>query len=835
MPKLTIDGRAIEVEEGVTVIEAAERLGIMIPRFCWHEALGAAGACRMCAVMFEDGPVKGLQMSCMVAAADGMAVSTDHPEAQAFRAQVAEWLMMHHPHDCPICDEGGQCHLQDATISSGHSLRRYKGPKRTYPDQDLGPLLTHEMNRCIHCYRCARFYQDYAGYRDLGVMKNANKVFFGRYESGRLESPFAGNLADVCPTGVYTDKPSRHKGRRWDMLRGQSVCAHCSLGCNLTPNVRYREVIRLEGRKNAAVNGHFLCDRGRHGFGYANLPERPRRARMRGADASMAEALTVAVAGLQAVSGKHGAKAVGLLASPRASLETLAAMKLLGRETGWRAPEFFQSGRDKRAALAAARGLSTEIAVSMAGLAKADVILVLGADPINEAPMLALALRQAARQGALVAILDPRPVVLPLEFTHLPASRSDLEASLAALVKTALSGQTQADPAMAEFLAGLPEAVPADLDAEVFSGVAQRLGAAVRPVIVSGCGIVSETAPGVAAACARLLAATRGQAGFFPLVPGPNGVGAALALMDEAEASDFEGLLAGMERGEVRALLAVEADLSVFPDRTRLVAALEKLQSLVVCDCVPSALAERAHIFLPSRSVFETDGHFVNNEGRLQRSAMIFDGGEPLSQTGHGSHPPRTFTNAVPGNDPEPAWKIALSVLSLARPEAVRTLEGAEKAPCPADALCCEAPKAPELMDGDGVPLALRAPFTSVAPTEGVRVDGAFELLLADATFGTEELSAYAPITQELAGPLELFLPAATAAALDLADGDAVLFPLGSGQVRAILRARENMAPQTAVLPRRPEVMALSPGALILAFDPGALTKAAPKDGEGKP
>jgi len=832
MPKLTIDGRAIEVEEGVTVIEAAERLGIMIPRFCWHEALGAAGACRMCAVMFEDGPVKGLQMSCMVPAADGMAVSTDHPEAQAFRAHVAEWLMLNHPHDCPICDEGGRCHLQDATISSGHSLRQYKGPKRTYPDQDLGPLLTHEMNRCIHCYRCVRFYQEYAGYRDLGVMKNANKVFYGRYESGRLESPFAGNLADICPTGVYTDRPSRHKGRRWDMLRGESVCQHCSLGCNLTPNVRYREIIRLEARPNKTVNGHFICDRGRYGFGYANLAERPRRARINGAESAMPEALKEAAHQLQAVAEKHGGKAVGLLASPRASLETLAAMKLLARETGWRAPEFFASGRERRAALAAAKGLSAETAVSMAGMADADVILVLGADPVGEAPMLALALRQAARQGALVAVVDPRPIFLPMEFTHLPVARTDMEAALAALVKTALAGQTPADPAMAAFMAGLPETLPTGLDAGHFSKTVERLGKAAFPVIVSGCGVVSETAPGFAAACARLLQSIRGKAGFFPLVPGPDGMGAAMALLDEQSSDDanFEGLLADIERGEVKALLAVEADFSAYPDRARLMAALSKLECRIVCDCLPSAPAKAAHVFLPARTAFETDAHFVNNEGRLQHSTMIFDGGEPLSQTGHGSHPPRAFMSAVPGGDPEPAWKIALTLLALAKPEATRKPEG--EAPCPADAVACEGPEA-TTTDG-GLLLVRNAPFVPVAPQTGVQIEGPFELLLVDATFGTEELSSSAPITDELAGPLELFLPAETAAALNLADDDAVLIPLGSGQVPAILRARPNMAPKTAVLPKRPEVLALSPGALVLAFDPAAIVKAAPQDGEGK-
>ncbi|MGC1402908.1 MAG: 2Fe-2S iron-sulfur cluster-binding protein, partial [Thermodesulfobacteriota bacterium] len=156
MPKLIIDNREIEVPKGTKVIEAAGKLGIVIPRFCFHPALGSLGACRMCAVMFLEGPIKGVEMSCMEEAKEGMVVSTTAPEAVDFRRQVIEWLMMNHPHDCPVCDEGGHCLLQDLTVAGGHGIRRYPGKKRTYNDQDLGVFIQHEMNRCIHCFRCRR-------------------------------------------------------------------------------------------------------------------------------------------------------------------------------------------------------------------------------------------------------------------------------------------------------------------------------------------------------------------------------------------------------------------------------------------------------------------------------------------------------------------------------------------------------------------------------------------------------------------------------------------------------------------------------------------------------
>ena len=264
MPTLKIDDREIQVPTGTKVIEAAERMGIVIPRFCYHPALGSVGACRVCAVAFTEGPVKGIQMSCMIDAQDGMVVSTTDAEAVDFRRHVIEWLMLHHPHDCPVCDEGGHCLLQDLTVAGGHGLRRYRGLKRTHNNQDLGPLVQHEMNRCIQCYRCSRYYQEFTGYRDLGVMGIGSRVYFGRSAPGMLESPFAGNLIDICPTGVYTDKPSRYIGRRWDYQRQPTVCIHCSLGCNLTASARYRQVVRHEARPNDEVNGHFICDRGRY-------------------------------------------------------------------------------------------------------------------------------------------------------------------------------------------------------------------------------------------------------------------------------------------------------------------------------------------------------------------------------------------------------------------------------------------------------------------------------------------------------------------------------------------------------------------------------------------
>src|SRR5512133_3176373 len=268
MPTLTIDNQTVTVPPGANVLEAAKALGLVIPHFCYHEALGAVGACRLCAMTFIAGPVKGVQMACMVEAKDGMVVSTVDPAAQEQRRHVIEWLMMNHPHDCPVCDEGGECQLQDLTIAGGHSVRRYRGTKITRNNQRLGPFIEQEMNRCIQCYRCVRTYRDYCGGTDFGVLGTRQRLFFGRMRDGRLESPFSGNLVDVCPTGVFTDKTYRFQSRVWDLQEAASICPHCSLGCATIPGARFRELQRVRSNIDREVNGHFICDRGRFGYGH---------------------------------------------------------------------------------------------------------------------------------------------------------------------------------------------------------------------------------------------------------------------------------------------------------------------------------------------------------------------------------------------------------------------------------------------------------------------------------------------------------------------------------------------------------------------------------------
>ena len=400
MPRLIIDNIAVEVPAGTSVLEAAKAVGIWIPHFCYHPALGNVGACRVCAVKLLDGPVKGIQMSCMLPSQDGMVVSTTDAEAMEMRSHVIEWLMLNHPHDCPICDEGGECLLQDYTIAGGHGSRRYQGKKRTHVNQYLGPYIEHEMNRCIQCYRCVRFYQDYAGGSDFGVMGNAARVYYGRFSEGELESPFSGNLVDICPTGVFTDKTARFRARYWDYDMAPSLCPGCSLGCNTIPAARYRELLKTMARENSAVNGWFICDRGRFGNSPVNDPARPRTPLIDGAETSWETVLDALVLRLGEVLEIYGEGSIAVVGSPRLSLEGNALLPLLADCTSAGCLSFFSDAGEADRTSTAVSLLNRGNAATMADVQAADAVVIVACDLLEEGPMMALAVRQAWRKGA---------------------------------------------------------------------------------------------------------------------------------------------------------------------------------------------------------------------------------------------------------------------------------------------------------------------------------------------------------------------------------------------------------------------------------------------------
>jgi NADH-quinone oxidoreductase subunit G len=393
MAKIFIDNQAYTVKDGQNLLQASLSMKLDLPYFCWHPAMGSVGACRQCAMTqyADENDTRGrMIVACMTPVSEGMRVSMQQPAEKEFREQNIAALMTHHPHDCPVCSEGGECHLQDMTVMTGHHERHYKGKKTTFVNQDLGPLVKHEMNRCITCYRCERFYKDYAGGNDLAAQASSNNVYFGRQRDGTLESEFAGNLVEVCPTGVFTDKPfGDHYSRKWDLQTAPSVCQHCSVGCNTSLSERYGSVRRVTNRFNNHLNGYFLCDRGRYGFSYVDNEARRQTITMDGQQNNWADtALNVRL--------KNKGKWIGI-GSSQASLEdNFALQQLVGNEN-------FNPGLDAQQE----KLLATHIAIlsqwpaaSLAQMEQADAIVILAEDVNNSAPRIALSIRQALLNNA---------------------------------------------------------------------------------------------------------------------------------------------------------------------------------------------------------------------------------------------------------------------------------------------------------------------------------------------------------------------------------------------------------------------------------------------------
>jgi NADH-quinone oxidoreductase subunit G len=802
MPRLIIDEREIEVPEGTKVIDAAEMLGIVIPRFCYHEALGSVGACRMCAVKFIQGPFKGVQMSCMIDARDGMVVSTTDPEAVEFRKRVIELLMKNHPLDCPVCDEGGQCLLQDETVSGGHALRRFPGAKRTYRDQYLGPFIKHEMNRCIHCYRCSRFYQEFAGYRDLGPLQIGDRMYFGRFSDGTLESPFSGNLVDICPTGVYTDKSGRFKLRRWDLQRSPSLCNQCSLGCNTVANGHYRGVMRIEARFNPDVNGYFLCDAARFGFSYANgehgLGRRPLTPRISGKPSGALEALSAARKALDEVAAKNGPVAVAVVGSNRNSLETQCMLSLVCGARGWTGPVFFTDPATGRKTLSAVAELDGEIAVSMKQIEDADFILVVGADPLNEAPMSALAIRQAARKKAPVVTIDPRPVSLPCDFEHFAVLPEDVERFLGALIFKALGKEAASlGPEAENFRAYLASHLENFDPPEPLERLAKLLASSSKPVIVCGTDVVKETTPAFAADCVRLLNLCGKQAGLFNLLQGAGSFGA--ALLSRSEIPTFADLVEQIENGLVRALVVAESDpFHSYPDRARLDSALSKLDFLLALDYFPSETVRRASIFYPASTLFETGATYINQEGRAQFVSPLHCGGEPIRS---GEHPPRLYSGLVPGGDHLPAWKALVSIAGM-EPMGGESGDIAPEKFIPSLIPGFAALSYP--VDGKSVALA-KAGFKSqwgLRASDIPRSPLIFELLMVEWIFGTTEFSAWSDSLAPAVLPPFMAISAKDAERLGLADNDKVSVELVGGELEIVVSVSDRTAQGVLIVPR---------------------------------
>jgi NADH-quinone oxidoreductase subunit G len=617
-----VDNKPYQMNPDENLLHGCLSQGFKLPYFCWHPALGSVGACRQCAVkQFKDEHDSHgkIVMSCLTPAKEGTRISIADPEVTAFRSGIVEGLMLNHPHDCPVCDEGGECHLQDMTVMAGHDYRRYEFEKRTFRNQDLGPLVNHEMNRCIQCYRCVRYYRDYAGGDDLNAFASRDTVFFGRHEDGVLENEFSGNLVEICPTGVFTDKTLKHHyARKWDQQFAPSVCVHCALGCNTDAGERYGSLRRIVNRYNHEVNGYFLCDRGRFGYEFVNSERRLRQSIVRGRPIPAAEAQrhlheTVAEG-----------RAIGI-GSPRASLEANFALRTLV------GPDHFHLGiSDVEASLV---GRMIEIlqrgpmrTPSLREIEECDAIFILGEDVTNVAPRIALALRQSVRQQPMEIA---KKLNIPLWMDHgvrdaMQGAKGPLYIATpyATRLDDVATRTFHAAPddlarlgfAVAHVLDPSSPAVPDLQDWPLASEIAHALKAARKPLVISGTSCASEA---VIQAATNVAMAVRAALSFA--MPECNTVGAALM-----GGSPLSAAFQAVNDGRAETVIILENDLYRRAPSAEVDSFLKAAAHVIVLDHLANATTERAELVLPAGTFAESDGTLVSSEGRAQRFFQVF-------------------------------------------------------------------------------------------------------------------------------------------------------------------------------------------------------------------
>ena len=629
MATIFIDNQPKQANHKQNLLHACLSLGYDLPYFCWHPALGSVGACRQCAIkQFRDEhDTKGkLVMACMTPVAENARISIIDPEAVAFRAAVIQGLMQNHPHDCPVCDEGGECHLQDMTVMTGHRLRAYSFGKRTFRNQYLGPLVNHEMNRCIQCQRCVRFYREYAGGHDLNAFHLRDSIYYGRHEDGVLESEFSGNLVEICPTGVFTDATlKRHYTRKWDLQMAPSICVHCGLGCNTTAGERYGTLRRVVNRYNHDVNGYFLCDRGRFGYEFVESNLRIRHPLVDGKAATKHEALERFAAILR----EGNVFGIG---SPRASLEANFALReLVGPD------RFFAGVPDEELRL-----LFTMLRILREGPARSpslnevehsDAALILGEDLTNVAPIMALRVRQSVRQAPMQIAAG---LHIPEWLDH--AVRQAVQEAKGPLFIASPYATKLDDVATATYHAtpddlarlGFAIAHAIDASAPAVKGLSPELKAMVadlaaallgahRPLIVSGASCRSESVIQAAAQVGQALCKVGRQASLSFTMPECNSFG--LSLLAPRPLSEAFPTTHGEPPST---LIIVENDLSRRVPANKLGSLFRGVRHLIALDHLVSPTTEAAELVLPAGTFAESDGTLVNSEGRAQRFFQAF-------------------------------------------------------------------------------------------------------------------------------------------------------------------------------------------------------------------
>ncbi len=641
MVTIEIDGKRIETRKGSMIIQAADAAGIYIPRFCYHRKLSIAANCRMCLVDVEKA-TKPLP-ACATPVADGMKIYTRSEKARGAQKGVMEFLLINHPLDCPICDQGGECPLQDQAMGYGKDVSRYTEGKRVVSDKDIGPLIATFMTRCIHCTRCVRFGREIAGVMEFGAINRGEHTEIRTFLDRSVDSELSGNVIDLCPVGALTSKPFQYKARAWELRHHAAVSPHDCVGSNLDVQTRRGKVMRVLPRVNEAINECWLSDRDRFSYEALNSTERLQVPMIKCAgqweETDWDTALEFAARGLTKIVETHGAEQVGALAAPASTLEELYLVQKFMRALGSGNVDhrLRQTDFSDDDSLPAFPWLGQPIA----DLENLDAALLIGANPRKDQPLIGHRLRTAYRKGAKITAINP----VDYDFAYRPAAKiiaapAEMLTAVAGVAKALSAVTNKALPASASWLNGVDTGSEAQAIAEII------LAASPNSAVLFGQFAATHPHAARLRAAAELVAELGGaKLGFLSEA---NSAGAWLAgcvphRAVAGQAAARTGRTAGaMLRESLKAylLFGVEPELDAL-DGGHARAAMQAAEFVIMLTSFkPSvhrnAAVEYADVWLPLAPFTETAGTFVNAEGRQQ-----------------------SFDAAVrPLGDARPGWKI---------------------------------------------------------------------------------------------------------------------------------------------------------------------------------
>ena len=623
MVEIELDGQKVEVLEGSMVMHAAEKAGTYIPHFCYHKKLSIAANCRMCLVDVEKAPKP--MPACATPVTQGMIVRTKSDKAIKAQQSVMEFLLINHPLDCPICDQGGECQLQDLAVGYGGSGSRYEEEKRVVFHKDVGPLVSmQEMSRCIHCTRCVRFGQEVAGVMELGMSHRGEHAEIETFVGQSVDSELSGNMIDICPVGALTSKPFRYSARTWELSRRKSIAPHDSSGANLVVQVKNNEVLRVVPLENEEVNECWIADRDRFSYEALNSTDRLRAPMIKQGgewkEIDWQTALEYVANGLNQISKDHGASSIGALVSPHSTLEELHLASTLVRSLGSDNIDY----RLRNAEFAKAEGVRY-LGTSIASLTQLQRVLVVGSNLRKDHPLFAQRIRQAQRNGAQVNAITSKALFNAADAWAMPVAHADVQEASA----WAQSLANVAAAVAAEKGVSAPAQGQATSEAQA---IAKSLLGGDRKAILLGNAAAHHANASSLLSLAKWIADQTG-ATYGYLTESANTVGAQWA---KAEPQTGGLNAAQMLAGGLNAVLLINTEpVEDAAAGAKAVAALAAMQMVVTLSPFKTNMSF-SDVLLPIAPFTETSGSFVNAEGRLQSFHAVV---KPLAET-------------------RPAWKV---------------------------------------------------------------------------------------------------------------------------------------------------------------------------------